>query len=137
MAENGCIMQSTAFWGLLSVVQCKYKSRKGTLRNWDKEVDTHSASHVLREGTLDHQRIDKNIWDGTFHGWASIYRLNHFINFCLFSPPVESCSGVSSDIKWFQSPSDRSCGGSNILSIFCIIKLYTKTRWQMNRNRTV
>jgi hypothetical protein len=34
----------------------------------------------------------------------------------LFLPPVEFGSGVSSDIKWFQSPPDRICGG--ILLIF-------------------
>jgi hypothetical protein len=31
----------------------------------------------------------------------------------VLSPPIESGSGVSSGIKWFQPPPDRSCGGSN------------------------
>jgi hypothetical protein len=30
-----------------------------------------------------------------------------------FLPPVEYGSEVSSDIKWFQLPPDRSCGRSN------------------------
>jgi hypothetical protein len=37
---------------------------------------------------------------------------NKWIFFFTFTT-VEFSSGVSSSIKWFQPPPDRSCGGSN------------------------
>jgi hypothetical protein len=74
----------------------------------------------------------KETWDMTYWHWwkgciLSLQKTSHcslplfithqeifiFFIFCWFSPPVESGSRVSSDMKWFQPPPDRSCGRSN------------------------
>jgi hypothetical protein len=43
----------------------------------------------------------------------STFIMSHSDTEFFFSPPVESGSGFSYSIKWFQPPVDRSCGRSN------------------------